>query len=250
MKDPFIYYDNFTAEMERIQRKLFIDIQRSIEGFDTKTEMFQTTSQIDFFERLRQQGLETGISRYLDSLDNLVLEQLKAKGGATGVNLEVFDVMQRLNAEMLLQRAEMFSSEFKYQLLNGIVTGKSTKDIKANLLPRIQEQVKYLPNWFNSMMSTAYSQYNATLLTEIWGDQEDAKYTLEGPLDERTRPTCLHALTIDKANPEGFTKEEIENGALGQYEFKGKMYNYDFNRENLFNCRHYFTLTDKYLKGE
>jgi hypothetical protein len=249
MKDPFIYYDNFASEMERIQRKLYIDIQRSLEGFDTQTEMFQTISQIDFFQRLQGQGLETAISRYLDSLDLLVLEQLQAKGGATGVNLEVFDVMQKLQANVLLQRAEMFSSEFKYQLLNGIITGKSTKDIRANLLPRIQEQVVYLPNWFNSMMSTAHSQYSATLLTEIWGDDENAKYELIGPYDERTRPSCIHALEIQKKNPDGFTKEEIDNGALGQYEFKGKMYNYDFNRENLFNCRHYFTISDSYLKG-
>jgi len=235
--------DLYLSDLEKIG----IDFQKRIEllfrsGSYKTTDLQQVIAEMDFFTELVDLGYMEDLKKFLRAYDNeitvLVNEAKKIGvrniGSGTIADLET---LRDIDGEALLRRAEMFSSQYKSALLKSIISSTSLDQIRSELLPQIQTEVPFQPSWFNSMVATSYSQFNASALAKLYEHSPERKFELDHPFDERTRKQCIHAIELMKEYPAGLTKKEIDNGILGEYESGGELTKYNFINRGGYNCR-------------
>ena len=245
--DPNIRLDNYYKEIEIFEREFYANLNKLMGKRATREELTVFLTQYDFYKMLVEQGYtgaatkfvsdyDIGIASMLSRVESLGLDRIAQ------VSFEQLDAMKQLELKALLRRGQDFSDDVRKQLLGQMFTGLSPLQIRDNVLPKIQEQTKFYPSWFASMLNTSYSEYQAVGLhnfTESFGN--DIKFRLAGPMDKVTRKQCKHALQIFKNEyPEGLTYEQIQSGAVGSYKTKDGIQIYDFVKRGGFNCRHYW----------
>jgi len=262
MRDPFTYNPNirldaYYKEIEVFEQEFYTTLRRLMGKRATNEELQRFLVQYDFYQLLVQQGYEGKASEFVRDFDQGIAGLMKLAGDRGQelfgkVNLEALDELKLLNLKGLLRRGQDFSEDVRRELLQQTFSGYSALQIRDNVLPKIQEQMKFHPSWFASMLNTSYSEYNSIALKHTTSAlNQDVRYILRGPVDKVTRPQCKHALMMfDKeysiagktyeGRPGGFTMEEIEAGALGSYKVKGGTQIYDFEKRGGFNCRHYW----------
>lgn len=248
--DPNIRLDAFYKEIAVLENEYIKSIQTLIRRGKARQEDFSLfLTQYDFFNILIEQGYEGKVKQFLSDWDVQVAQLLKLSNNMQAelvarVDVSDLQVVKDLELKRLLRRGEDYSDGVRMELLKQLMTGADMKTIRDRVLPDIQKKMKFYPSWFNSMLNTSYSEYNAVALQSLTKDLPGVRYTMKGPFDGHTRKQCKHALQIAKDNPDGFTIEEINAGAFGTYKFKtkeGKVIEqvYDLKTRGGFNCRHY-----------
>jgi len=166
------------------------------------------------------------------------------------VNIADLQTLKDLELGRLLRRGQDYAGEVRSELLKQLLTGADMETIRNRVLPDIQKEMKFLPSWFNAMLNTSYSEYMSTGLQKLTEDIPGVRYVLQGPNDPHTRKQCKHALQIMKNNPDGFTLQEIKDGALGTYKTKDGIVIYGFKNRGGYNCRHWLEVVSESIKGD
>jgi len=225
---------------QQIAIRFIADFTAGISGMSLlEMERFITT--LNILEELNAQGFSTEYETFRNKYDDELfsfIQQAKDRGiGFSIVNLALIEQIKELDTGRILRRAADFGDELKSLLLKQMADPNITsKQISQTLLPKIQEQVPFMPNWFESALNTTYFQYNEAAKVELFSDQPDLRWKLDHVFDERTRPVCRHAIEEMKKYPEGLTVKEINKGKLGE--------GYTFVNRGGVNCRGDFILAE------
>ena len=259
--DPNVRLDQFYKEIATLEKEFIASVTALARNPRARVEDFSLfLTQYDFFNVLIEQGYEGKVKQFLKEWDLQVLQLLKLSDNMQAelvaqVNVADLQTVKDLEMKRLLRRGQDYSDEVRTELLKQLLTGADMKTIRDRVLPNIQREMPFYPSWFNAMLNTSYSEYNAVALQTLTEDIPGLRYVLRGPTDGHTRPACKHAMRISKDNPEGFTLEQINKEAVyGTYKFKtkeGKVIQqiYDFKQRGGFNCRHFFEVAPESITG-
>jgi len=252
--DPNVRLDQFTKDIEVLEKEFIKSISALVKNARrSRVEDFSLfLTQYDFWNVLIEQGYEGKVKQFLNDWDLQVIQLMKLAKNMDAemvaqVTVNDLQTLKNIEYDKLLRRGQDYAGDVRGELLKQLMNGASMDQISKNVLPQIQEKMVFYPSWFNSMLNTAYSEYNAVALGKLTDDIPGIRFRLMGPVDTHTRKQCFHAMSImnSEENANGFTKAEINNGVLGTYKFKNKngitgLKIYDFKDRGGFNCRHYF----------
>ena len=255
--DPNARLDAYMAEIEALEAE-FIKNVRKLTGTPgvSQADLSRFLTQYDFFSMLKEMGYEGKSTAFMNDWNGQILRLLNLADVnqaelVARVDISSLETVRRLELDKLLRRGQDYAGEVRTELLKALMTGADIPTIQKEVLPKIQAEMKFHPSWFNSMLNTAYSEYNATGLQMLTEPFPDARFILRGPLDPHTRPACKHALTVMKQYPEGLTAKQIdEEGLLNSKDKKGKVFRYTMKDRGKFNCRHYFEVVPGSLTEE
>ena len=202
------------------------------------TEQVQLAAQLDFFKEL--QG--AGFSKVLDTLEQGYADIIKdvASKKVRGIDvlaLEDLQLISDLDGASLLRSGEAYSYQFKSRLFKGLIQGENIRQMLSDF--RIPE-FKY--NWNITALTTAEDEFHSIATAKIWADEPEARFKLEGVLDDRTRCECAAVLRNQPEN--GFTKKEIDNGEATKIvkehcpKVSPESQEYTWRMRGGFNCRH------------
>ena len=224
----------FSSDITELEARFFKKVeklvnQKGISDFELANMIYEH----NFYAELRNLGLDGAYSELLDKYDETLAYWVK-EGRARGVdimkaNVQMLDDLADIDAKAILRRAEMFDSQFKSALLKPLISGYSQQQLIDEFLPVIQKEVPFKTNWFIAAVDSAFTSFHSTTIKKVFEDDPEQRFTLLHPLDKNTRERCLHAIKISDENPDGFTIEEIEGGALGL--------EYRWDTLGGFNCR-------------
>ncbi len=245
--DPNARLDQYDAEIETLEKEFIANVKRltQMPGLKVK-DLTLFLTQYDFFNTLTEMGYQGKATAFMNDWNPQILQLLNLSDAmnveqVARVNISDLDTVRRLEFDRLLRRGRDYADEVRGELLKSLMNGSDILDIQKQVLPRIQQEMKFYPSWFNSMLNTAYSEYNAVGLKKLTEDLPQVRFILRGPLDPNNRKQCRHALTVMKKYPEGLTAQQInEEKLLGAYKTKEGEQVYDMQKRGGFNCRHYF----------
>jgi len=252
--DPNIRLDQFYKEIETLEKE-FISFVKKLSGkTPSKVELTTFLTQFDFFNVLSEQGYTGKVQQFVSDWDSQILRLLNladVRGAemVARVNIADLQTLKDLELGRLLRRGQDYAGEVRGELLKQLLTGADMETIRNRVLPAIQSEMKFYPSWFNAMLNTSYSEYMSTGLQKLTEDIPGVRYVLQGPNDPHTRKQCKHALQIMKNNPEGFTLQEIKDGALGTYKTKDGIVIYGFKNRGGYNCRHWLEVVSESITG-
>ncbi|MBK7380767.1 MAG: hypothetical protein IPJ03_17555 [Ignavibacteriales bacterium] len=241
----------FLFDLDKLSLEYILRMQQVFASGVSDVELAILISETNFFQEFLGAEFDGRINKFLDEYDDeiakLILQaQDKGLAGINKVNLSSLEALKELDLAKILRRAEDFDGEVRSELLRQIITGKSSKQITDSILPNIQSEMKFAPNWFASALNTSYQNYNATATETLFEDEPDAKFYFDEPNDARVRPACKYALELFKTKyKDGLTVKEINAGAIPYINAKGVIdptLKYDFVNRGGFNCRHQWKL--------
>ena len=221
-------------ELKQLQEKFIA----SIKMFDNLTmeEKISLAYQMDVFQELQSLGLSDIVDDLTNEYAGILarLSDLVPKGVAP-LSLQDIALIAELDAETLLGKAEAYAKEFKSSLIKGFIIGEDTAAIQQRL-----GDINLASNQTIAAINTARDEFNATATAKLFEDEPETRFKLtDFPLDEKTRDSCR--AVIEFQPNEGWTKEEIDNGAVSQLvrsvvdDFEG---DYSFIKRGGYNCRH------------
>lgn len=221
-------------ELKQLEER-FLSVLKQFDRL-SQVEKIQLAAQLDFFKELEDLGLTKIIGvlerDYAQTLSELGKQKL---GGISPTTYQDLEMLLELDADSILRRAQAYSSEFKSALIKGFVAGEDTETIRLRL-----GDIGLASNQTIAAINTARDEFNATALSKLFEDEPETRFKLSDfPLDDRTRCSCRAVITHQPE--EGWTKEEIDNGAATKIalkycpKFEGK---YGFVNRGGFNCRH------------
>jgi len=253
--DPNIRLDQFYKEIETLETEFISFVRNLTRKTASPVELTTFLTQYDFFNALREQGYEGKATQFMQSWDSQILRLLNladVRGAemVARVNIADLQTLKDLELGRLLRRGQDYAGEVRGELLKQLLTGADMETIRNRVLPDIQKEMKFLPSWFNAMLNTSYSEYMSTGLQKLTEDIPGVRYVLQGPNDPHTRKQCKHALQTMKQNPEGFTLQEIKDGALGTYKTKDGIVIYGFKNRGGYNCRHWLEVVSESITGD
>lgn len=195
----------------------------------SRTEQVKVIMQADFYRELVNdkrffKSLEKFKKKYEGVLDELIndAKRMKVKQ-ISKLTIENLSLVYEIDATWLLGSAQSYADILRSTLLKGVIAGLDNNELLAQIenIPLFDYQKRVLIN-------QSFTNYRNLVIEKIFGDTE-VKFKLAGPLDEKTRDVCRHALETQRE--EGYTIEEIQKGALPGI---------DWYNVGGFNCRHYF----------
>lgn len=224
------------GELEDLERLFRSRVAEYLRGGLTDVERIRLVAELDFFAELQANGLSDIIGRLEDEYAGIIQSLIKTPlGGISAFTLNDLELIVRLDAESILRSAEQFSSQFKSRLLKAFIAGEDTFDIIKN-----GQDFGLRTNQLVAAINTSRDQFQATALSKLFEDEPETRFKLSDfPFDDRTRCSCRAVITHQPE--EGWTKEEIDNGAATKIalkycpKFEGK---YGFVNRGGFNCRH------------
>jgi len=250
--DPNVRLDAYYKEIEVLEAEFVKNIQKLVSKPNlSQLDLSQFLTQYDFFTMLKDMGYQGKATAFMNDwnaqiLQLLNLSNIKQAELVAQVDITSLETVRRLELDKLLRRGQDYAGDVRAELLKSLMNGSDILTIQQEVLPKIQREMVFYPSWFNAMVNTAYSEYNATGLKMLTEPYPDVRFILRGPLDPHTRPACKHALTIMKDYPEGLTAMQIDEQAiLGTYKFKNKngvtgQKIYTMKDRGGHNCRHFF----------
>ncbi len=249
--DPNVRLEAYYAEIEALETQFIANVRKltASPGL-SQLDLSRFLTQYDFFSMLREMGYEGKATAFMNDWNGQILRLLNLADATQAelvarVDITSLETVRRLELDKLLRRGQDYAGDVRSELLKALMTGADIPTIQKEVLPRIQAEMKFHPAWFNAMLNTAYSEYNATGLQMLTEPYPDVRFILRGPLDPHTRPACKHALTVMKQYPEGLTAKQIdEDATLGTYKFKNQggvagQKIYTMKDRGGPNCRHY-----------
>lgn len=221
-------------ELKDLEQK-FLD---AISMFDnlSEQEKIQLAYQVDLFQELQDLGLSDVIDKMLKEYAGILDDLLDKKEiGIGALRLTDLENIANLDAATILGKAEAYSKEFKSALVKGFLSGQSTNEIRERL-----GSIGLASNQTIAAINTARDEYHSTSLAKLFEDEPATRFKLSDfPLDDRTRCSCKSVILNQPK--EGWTKEEIDNGAATRIarkycpKFEGE---YSFVNRGGYNCRH------------
>lgn len=246
----------FLNELEFIGGRFNTSVEKYIlQGGLNDDELALLFGQIDFFNEINALGLSDSIAKFMAEhekvLEEVLLKARERNLDITAIDLQYLDYVMRADENAILGSARMYAEQFRSAILKPLISGVPRKQIVAELLPVINQSLPFKPNWLETAVDQAFTAFSNVATQEAFSDAPETKWILVHPLDRSTRRLCKHAINIQKDNPQGFTIEEINNGALNKgfvttYKSEPSIYTW----ENLggYKCRGIWVLADEQPK--
>lgn len=243
----------FEKDLEKIRLSLMQSLQKAMATGLTDTDILTLSTQLNFFDELRQLGLDPVVEGYLKELEGIVAQvhkeaQKKGLAGLTGASAQDLEALMNVNKRRLLGRARVYTEELEYKLVENIVAGTPIDVIAQQLnteIPLYDTQLK-------AAINTGIGSFEASTVAKIYEDEPGQRFVLDGAPanDPRIRCSCKGVMTWQKK--EGYTKEQIDKGAwtklakrgckeFGRTPSEREMMDgeeYSFIFRGGFNCRH------------
>jgi len=238
----------FFDDLKLIEKQFLKDLESLITGkgkIESETlrayrsaspgQLSAILGQLDFFTVLDDYPLEEATEKYLTKYSDVIKEMrayAERRGlNVSGVSIDQLDTLIDLETDSILKRASAYSADLKKEMVRNFIAGTDRNEIANRLYTEISKTVPFTPHWARVATSQAFTAFRATTIDKVMSTDTDkpVRYNLLHPQDDNNRHACKVAIAISKKNPKGFTRAEIDAGALGvQYTF-----------ENLggFNCR-------------
>jgi hypothetical protein len=200
-------------------------------------QIINLIAEMDFFKEL--QGL--GLTKIVDKLEKEysgIVNQNQETGGVkiSALSLRELNIIKDLDVRSLLGQAENYATQFKSKLLKGLLSGEGNRTIANEL-----EGMSLTSPQIVTAITTSRDEFNSIVLAKEYEEYPNQLFRLAGILDNRTRCACKAVLAFQP--PEGFTKQEVDEGLLTKIakehcpKFKGQ---YTWTFRGGFNCRHYY----------
>ena len=244
--------DKFLAEIQAIEQQLLKRIEIMLTSGASPAELAEIISEIDFFEELQSLGYESAVTNYFDNYPDIlrdIMTQAQRLGvtNVTAITAQDLELIEQIQADVLLGRAELYGKQLKSRLIQGILTGMQTKDVVAGLT-----DIPLTDNQLTVAVNTGVNEFNRIATAEVYLGKPEQRFILAGPEDIRTRASCQSVLAYQPS--EGWTKQQIDEGAVTKIvqqhasEFAKNLSElnnavrtpYTFITAGGFNCRHDF----------
>jgi len=138
--------------------------------------------------------------------------------GASTITPEMIEALTTIAEQSFLAHADRYWTTLQKELTSSVISG-STTGLRKTLQGIEGLQAHQVEAAFNTTLNTYSSSVGAEVARN---DPPSAKYTYEGPMDDRTRDECL---AMGAAGP--LTRDEIERNWPGAFIDRGG-----------YNCRH------------
>lgn len=227
------------SELEKLEQDFTRRIRQYLEGGLRGIDIARLYAELDLFQELNELGLnkviETLKAEYTGIVEDIITKVEEKGFGVSGLKVNDLETIINLRADELLGNANAYALEFKSGLLQGIATGAGDDEI----VNKLKAYVPLKSNQLIAAVNTAREEFHSTAIAKLFEDDEDVRYKLAGPLDDRTRCQCKAVMMFQ---PEGgHTKKEIASGAWSKIarrhcpKFEGE---YTLISRGGFNCRH------------
>lgn len=240
--------------IEKIKNQLLARINK---GNLSQSDYAEIVGQIDFFEELQSLSYGDLLENYFKGYEDVILrikEQATALGvrNISGTSLRQLDSFIDVKFSELLGQAEQYSKQLKSELLKNLIAGVSPEDIAESL-----NEIPLTNNQLRVAVNSGIAEFERISTAKIFEDEPNVRYYLFGVDDNRNRPACDAVLKYQPK--EGWTKEEIDNGAVTEIvkqhaaEFAQNPSSleqalkkpYTFASCGGFNCRHRFRVIEE-----
>lgn len=241
--------DVFLTDLDKLSLEYIARLKEVLESGVESSELASLVSETNFFREFLGSEFDNRLTKFFDEYDDEVaklITQAQEQGlNFNRVNLSSLENLKQLDLARILRRADDYDGEVRSALLRQIITGKSSRQI-AEILPKIQSEMVFTPNWFAAVINTAYQNYNSTSTQVLFEEEPEARFYFDEPDDIKTRPACRYAIELFKTKYKaGLTVKEINAGAIPYINVKGVIdpsQKYDFINRGGFNCRHHWRL--------
>jgi len=244
--------DKFLASLEGLGSRFNTSVKAYINSGLSDSELAALFGQIDFFQELTEMGYLEEVEKYMREhekvIEDIIIKARQRGVDITGNNIQQLESVMLADEQFLLRRAEMFGHEFKSAILKPLIAGVPRRTIINELLPQIQAQVPFKPNWLDTAINQSFTAFDNVATQQAFKDEPDLRWVLVHPQDANTRRICNHAIAIQRENPAGFTIEEINSGALNEgfiARSKSEPQVYTFENLGGFNCRGWWAIADE-----
>ena len=224
--NPKIITD-LTAIADDFKRRILAIIQQG-KNLD-RVELAKLVSEIDFWKELDfETQTRLKIADLFDEYDNQIKDILKYADvqkvrNAVSVHKDLLEAIKYSNGEELLGRAGAYASQLKNQILSSIITGKTFKQVKADLamIPLTSPQL-------NTVISTSYTDYGRSLVALAYKDSPEQRFLYFGTIIPTASKQCTWLLMNQDMN--GYLQTEINAGIdtpYGVINWNGRIPNYN-----------------------
>jgi hypothetical protein len=161
--------DNFIRDLAKLESEFYDLLKRGMKGFKSEGEFAVFVQSVDFFEELKELGLETKAVKYLNDY-NTQIKQILGQARKFGIeavgqtSIQQLELYRALDYQKILRRAQDFSDDVRKEFIGQVISGNSLDVIRERVLPEIQKTVVFTPAWFNTAMVTSYANYDALAL--------------------------------------------------------------------------------------
>ena len=228
--------DPFIDELKTMEAQLIKRIEQALAGNLSNIDLATLNAELDLFAELNALGYETKLAEYFGNYDKIVKDihneavkrGLSGLAGTSARDLEILALNEEIFA---LDKGRLHTQRLKTSVMRGIIGGQTIGEI----LPTLQA-IPLTDAQLTTEISTGISNFYATVTADVFAEDPNQKFTLGGPLDDKTRDTCRKVLEGQfEASKDGFTRAEIDAGAWAG--LAGDTYT--FIERGTFNCRHF-----------
>lgn len=243
----------FDTQLQTVSKNLFNRLEKIVRSNRIDdAELAGVVSELDFFAELNKSGYASAVSNLNTEYENIVsqlVREAKAKGldKIAGVGINQLDTLINTDMQTILRSGAFISEELKSSLIKSIVSGVNRNQIISEILPQLQEQVKFNPSWLKTAINQAFATFQSTAMAAVFEDAPESKFELIHRTDKDTRPLCRHAIERMQEYPDGLTIAQINAGTL--YKGYSKRYasepdSYTFDQRGGFNCRGFWAIKE------
>jgi len=206
-------YVQFQKEIEAMIKELLTTLKR---GNFSQMELAQLSAEINFFEEIKKLGYEQTVNKYFAGYENIlseVLDQAKDSGvDFFGINTDLLEMVQELDEEFLLGKAQAWNAQFKSEFIKSIIRGDSSTQTILNL-----REVPLTDAQLGVVLNTSRFDFKRMSIRETYKNKPDQRFTYEGGLIPTSSDECRHL--VNEQDPKGYTMAEIDAGIETPYTY-------------------------------
>ena len=207
---------DYLSQLELSQEEFYKDVEELQDEGLSKEEILAIIAGLSLVDYWIQDLLmQSAIDSYLNAT-GFMLDDMVKFGKISEIELLAF---RKVQESSIIAYSTRLGEEVRLGLTEGLSQG-----LKGNALKeRIATKISLTPRRVESVVATALSTYNRSILMVMADDlPRDELWYYHGPLDEKTRPICRVMLSEG-----GLTQGQVESNFPGALVDGGG-----------FNCRH------------
>lgn len=247
----------FDTQLTTIGTNLFNRLSRLVRSNLNDSGLAQLFAELDFFNEINKAGFQSAVSNLsgeYESLVNSIVQEAKQKGlnKIAGIGIDHLDTVINTDMQYLLRSGAMFGEQLKSSMVKTIVSGIPRSQIVNEILPQLQEQIKFNPSWLKTAINQAFASFQAITTAAVFEDAPQTRFTLVHRISKDSRPLCIHAIAEMAKYPDGLTITEINKGILYkgyQKRYKSEPDNYTFEQRGGFNCQGFWVIKEINTNG-
>ena len=207
--------EQFFNDIESLLQGL---IDRLKEGNLSEVDLARLTSEIDFFEELRKEGLDGIVDKYFNGYDDIIADKIREAQrlgvrNLVSVNIDALEQLRELDTELFLRSAQGWSAQYKSELLKSIIRGDTIPETIKNL-----EGIPLTNAQLGTVLNTNYADMSRIATKEIYKDEPERRFKYVGGIIPTSSEQCRWLMLNQK--PEGYTSKEIEAGIETPFKHK------------------------------